>query len=334
MPFLQSYEDRAPLCARAPSATFEPVAPDGRARPRRRDRVVLLALAGPQQGSVFTLLPPSASIGRDEGSTVQLRDDAVSARHARITQAPGGAFIEDLGSRNGTFVNEQRVVARRALLDGDHLRFGAATLVQFWLMDELAEHALSSLFALTLRDPLTRVYNRRYFDERLSSEFHFARRHGTELALLLIDVDHFKSINDDRGHQMGDTVLRLVAGSIERVMRPEDVVARFGGDEFAVLARATSERNAEIFATRICRRIEELSAEPPNHLLNITVSAGVALMTSESSITEAAALVTAADEALYRAKAAGRNQVIACSVAPGPLRGSTSPRRRTSPPNT
>jgi diguanylate cyclase (GGDEF)-like protein len=277
-------------------------------------------------------LPESASVGREQGAAVHLRDDSVSARHARITQGAEGAFVEDLGSRNGTFVNDQRVVARCALFDGDHLRFGSATLVRFWVMDALEEHALSTLFALTLRDPLTRLYNRRYFDERLVSEFHFARRHGTELALLLIDVDRFRAINDDRGHQMGDAVLRLVAGSIERVMRPEDVVARLGGDEFAVIVRAISERNAEIFADRICHRIEALAVEPPNHLLNITVSAGVALMTGESSIAEPDALVTAADDALDRAKAAGRNRVIACSVAPGPLQGSRPPSRRTNPP--
>jgi two-component system cell cycle response regulator len=262
----------------ASDAASLPVGPNGTPA-RRRDRVVLLALAGPQQGSVFTLLPPIAAIGREEGVAVLLRDDSVSARHARISHGPEGTWIEDLGSRNGTFVNDQRVVTPRPLLDGDHVRFGSATLVRFWMMDELEEQALATLFALTLRDPLTRLYNRRYFDERLSSEFHFAHRHRAELALLLIDVDHFKSINDDCGHQMGDAVLRLVAGSIERVMRPEDVVARFGGDEFAIIARATSERNAEIFAARICRRIEALTAEPPNHLLHITVSAGVALMT-------------------------------------------------------
>jgi diguanylate cyclase (GGDEF)-like protein len=271
-------------------------------------------------------------VGREQGADVQLYDDSVSGQHARITLYPEGVWIEVLGSRNGTFVNVHRVVGRRALLDGDHLQFGGVTLVRFWMTDELEERALTTLFALTLRDPLTRLYNRRYFDERLSSEFHFARRHHAELALLLIDVDHFKTINDDFGHPMGDSVLRMVAGSIERVMRPEDVVARFGGDEFAIIVRATSERNAEIFAARICHRIEELCVEPPTQSPRITVSAGVALMTAESAIEVAADLVTAADEARYRAKAAGRNQVISCSVAPGAVHGSTPPSRRTAPP--
>ncbi len=307
-------------------------APDSRAPARRRDRVVLLGLAGPQQGSVFAQLPEVATVGREQGADVQLHDDSVSGKHARITLSPAGAWIEDLGSRNGTFVNEQRVVGRRALCDGDHLLFGGVTLFRFWMTDDLEERALTTLFSLTLRDPLTRLYNRRYFDERLSSEFHFARRHQDELALLLIDIDHFKAINDTFGHPMGDSVLRMVAGSIERVMRPEDVVARFGGDEFAIIVRATSERNAEIFAARICHRIEELCVEPPRQSPRITVSAGVALMNAESSIASPEGLVIAADEALYRAKAAGRNRVISCSVAPGALQGSTPPSRRTQPP--
>jgi len=306
--------------------------PEGRAHARRRDQVVLLVLTGPEQGSVFTLLPPSASIGRDEGSAVQLSDDSVSGVHARITLGTQGPWIEDLGSRNGTFVNDERVGTPRALFDGDHLRFGSDTVVRFWMMDDLEQHALTTLFTLTLRDPLTRLYNRRYFNERLSSEFHFARRHRTELAVFLIDIDHFKAINDAHGHQMGDSVLRLVAGSIERVMRPEDVVARFGGDEFTIIARATSERNAEIFAERICHRIEELSVELPEGSLRLTVSAGVARMTFDSAIIEPATLVSAADDALYRAKAAGRNQAVACSVAPGLQPGTNPPPRPTRPP--
>jgi diguanylate cyclase (GGDEF)-like protein len=108
----------------------------------------------------------------------------------------------------------------------------------------------TSVYEAALRDPLTRAYNRRYFDDRLFSELSFARRHGAPLGLLMVDLDHFKRINDVYGHQAGDVVLRVVAATIQRLMRPEDVVARYGGDEFVVIARGTTLRNAEILAER------------------------------------------------------------------------------------
>jgi diguanylate cyclase (GGDEF)-like protein len=295
---------------------------------------MLFALLGSQQGTVFTLKPPGVSIGCDDGADVRLDDDAVSGRHARLMLGSDGASIEDLGSRNGTFVNEERVRGSRALADGDHLRFGSSTIVKFAMTDELEERALTTLFALTLRDPLTRLYNRHYFDDRLHSEFSFARSHGTLLALLLIDIDHFTAINHTWGHPMGDAVLRLAASSIERVMRPEDVLARFGGDEFVVIVRATSLRNAEILAERIRHRIEALTLEAPGRELTFTVSAGVALMGPDVAIDSAEALVGAADQALYRARVTGRTPVVACVAGNGLGHGQSSdaPSRRTQPP--
>ena len=293
---------------------------------------VLFVLTGPQQGAVFSVRPPSAVIGCDSGVDVRLDDDTVSAQHARLTLGTDGAVIEDLESRNGTFVNEQLIAGPQALADGDHLRFGSLTIVKFAMMDELEERALTTLFALTLRDPLTRLYNRRHFDDCLHSEVSFARRHKTLLALLLIDVDHFKAVNDTCGHPMGDAVLKLVAGSIERMMRPEDVLARFGGDEFIVIARATTMRNAEILAERICHRIGALTVTLSNRDLRISVSAGVAAIGRDAGAFTAEAVVAAADQALYSAKAAGRNRAMACSVVGDAGPNSDPPPRRTQPP--
>ena len=286
----------------------------GAASGRTRDCALLFVLVGPQQGAVFTLKALSSSIGRDDDADVRLDADTISDHHARITVHADGASIEDLDSLNGTFVNEERVHRQRAVVDGDHLRFGPTTTAKLAITDELEENALNTLFALTLRDPLTRVYNRRYFDDRLHSEFSFARRHGTLLALVLLDIDAFKLVNDVFGHPIGDVVLRLVTGSIERVMRPEDTQARLGGDEIALIMRATSMRNAEILAERICRRVAALQVDVEGRELRVTVSAGVAVMGPGAAIAAAATLVEAADRALYRAKAAGGNRVIACTV--------------------
>ena len=292
----------------------------------------MFALAGPQLGAVFTLEGACVLIGHDRGMAVSLDDDTVSSRHASLTLSSDGASIEDLGSRNGTFVNDRRIAGPWPLLDGDHVRFGSATILKFSMLDDLEEHALTTLFSLTLRDPLTRLYNRRYFDDRVRSEVSFARRQRTLVALLLIDIDRFKSINDTCGHQLGDAVLKLTASSIERIMRPEDVLSRFGGDEFVIIARATSLRNLEILAQRICQRVAALSPSLPKLEQGVTVSVGVALLGPDATVASSETLIAAADQALYRAKAAGRNRAVVCAVTSDVSGSEGPPARRTQPP--
>lgn len=247
-------------------------------------------------------------IGRKGSAEVPLGDATVSWEHARLTIDGIEVYIEDLDSRNGTFVNDRRIRERTRLDDGDYVRLGSGTIVKFSRMAELEENALRTLFELTLRDPLTRLYNRRYFDDRLLGEFAFARRQQSPLALLLIDIDHFKHFNDTYGHQVGDVVLKLVASNIQRMMRPEDVLARYGGEEFVVLARGTSLRNIHILGERLCQQIQSLALDLPDHDLSVTVSIGASGMGPDETKSSAAALLKSADQALFAAKAAGRNR--------------------------
>ena len=166
-----------------------------------------------------------------------------------------------------------------------------------------------TLFELTLRDPLTRCYNRRYFERRLHEEFSFARRQRTALSLLLIDIDHFKRINDKYGHPVGDLVLEHVAASVQNMMRPEDVLARYGGEEFVVIARDITAENAEILAERIRRHVLALQVPLPGTVIHVSASIGVATMSAESPYAACEDLVVAGDEAMYEAKNAGRNRV-------------------------
>ncbi len=261
----QSAAEPRRLTASAPSALSE--------RPER-DRAILLELAGTQPGAVFSVPAPGVLIGRNANTQVTLSDASVSGEHARLTLDEESASVEDLSSLNGTFINNQPIEKKTRLNDGDYLRLGRYTVLKFSMVDEFEETALRTLFELTLRDPLTRLYNRRYFDDRLRGEFAFAQRHGTVLGLLLIDIDHFKQFNDTCGHQVGDIVLKLVTQSIQKMMRPEDVLARYGGEEFVVIIRATSLRNLEILGTRICHRIQALPLNLPEHDLSVTVSVG------------------------------------------------------------
>jgi len=240
-----------------------------------------------------------------------LSDDSVTTEHARLLRRPDGVYIEALPSGGGTFLNDVQLTGMAKLVDGDKLRFGSTTLVKFSMVDELEERALLTLFELTLRDPLTRLYNRRYFDRRAHDEFSFAQRHGTALAVLLIDIDLFKRVNDQFGHPVGDAVLEAVAKRIGDVMRPEDVLARYGGEEFIVLARSTSSSNAEILGERIRRGVQSLALDAAGDALRVTVSVGVASLDSDTRFGSCEELVAAADSALYAAKRAGRNRLSA-----------------------
>jgi two-component system, cell cycle response regulator len=165
------------------------------------------------------------------------------------------------------------------------------------------------LEALATTDPLTRVLNRRALLDRLTAEVDRARRFSSSLSLLLLDVDHFKHINDTCGHLAGDSVLRQLGGLLEDAIRKVDIVARYGGEEFVAILPETAIEGGVTFAERLRERIAgqafDVGAEHPVHL---TVSVGIATFPSPR-VASTEDLFARADEALYRAKSGGRNQV-------------------------
>jgi len=157
-------------------------------------------------------------------------------------------------------------------------------------------------------DSLTGCMNRRSFESRLRIELRQARRRGSTIAVAAIDLDHFKVINDTRGHAVGDVVLKQVAGIMKQTARDTDGVARYGGDEFVVILPDTGWQGALTFADRLRRRVDEFVFGPPGAPVEVTISVGVALARgSDPMSTEV--LLHEADAALYRAKTAGRNRV-------------------------
>jgi len=163
---------------------------------------------------------------------------------------------------------------------------------------------------LALTDPLTQTHNRRALMERLTSELERARRYALHLSVLMVDLDHFKAINDSYGHVVGDEVLRGVSRVLQREARAVDVVARFGGEEFVVVLPETGEEGAVALAERIRARVEETPPVTGGEYgwLRVTVSIGVATVPS-TRVNSPEELIAVADEALYRAKAQGRNRV-------------------------
>ncbi len=168
------------------------------------------------------------------------------------------------------------------------------------------------LEVLATTDHLTLALNRRAFMERLTTEMDRARRYALNLSLLMIDLDHFKRVNDTYGHLVGDEVLREVAKTLQREARTVDVVARYGGEEFCVILPETTAEGAMAFGDRVRSRIATQPAVSDKDFrgLHITVSVGVATIPN-ARVNTPEDFIALADEALYRAKAQGRNQVSA-----------------------
>ncbi|PID39247.1 MAG: GGDEF domain-containing protein [Proteobacteria bacterium] len=270
----------------------------------------LIMLSGNNVGQVYRLRADETTIGRDDSSTIQLMDAGISRRHAKIQRlSDGGYRLFDAGSRNGTFANNHRLEGAHELQDGDKVQVGVMTILKFSYGDDLEASYAQRMYDAALRDDLTGLFNRRYLNERLRSEFSFSRRHDRALSLLLIDLDHFKSVNDTYGHLKGDQVLRETAQRVADIIRVEDVLARYGGEEFCVVCRDTDLMNASILAERIRHQTATTPHLLASEELVVTVSiGGVAI--PDPAINTPEQLVDAADEALYQAKASGRNCVI------------------------
>lgn len=176
-------------------------------------------------------------------------------------------------------------------------------------------NALTYLSALRAahKDPLTGTHNRASFDSSLLREVELARRHGTALSMIVIDIDLFKSINDTYGHSVGDNVIKNLTRVIDKVIRKSDMLFRFGGEEFVVLLSNTDRDGALLLAERIRRGVEQTSVRTQQRDIPVTVSLGVATLGAGDT---AQALFDKADQALYTAKSEGRNCVRSLTPAP------------------
>lgn len=276
-------------------------------RRSQRDRAYLIVLAGTDVGKMFKLTDGETVLGRSHRADIRLDDDSISRLHAKLVLDGTSIGLEDLNSSNGTLVNGDRIAAQ-TLRDGDKIRLGETTILKFTFHDLLDESFQQKMYNAALRDPLTKVYNKKYFLDQLGTEVSYAKRHSTPLSLLIFDLDHFKNINDTYGHVAGDQVLIELAQLVQGMLRSEDVFARYGGEEFVVILRGINIEDAGLLAERLRAAVEERAFMFDDRKLPVAVSGGVAAYDEELS--DPLALVEAADEALYAAKKAGRNRVL------------------------
>lgn len=271
----------------------------------------LTALTGSLVGRTYQLGPGRLIVGRAQDSDIALDDEGVSRRHALlICTVDGRVTVEDLGSTNGSLVDGELVEVHE-LQGGERLQFGSKTVFKFEFRDSIEERFVSYLYESATRDHLTKAFNKRFLSEQLHVEYAWHRRHEQPLTLILIDVDHFKRINDEFGHLVGDTVLRELTERCQTACRTEDILARYGGEEFACLLRQTEGQRGVMIAERMRHAVEETPFvyKGPGRAVSVSVTASLGVVALTRDMEQPEALVEKADRLLYEAKLGGRNQV-------------------------
>ncbi len=293
------------------------VSPPSRIMPDRREHALLTVLSGPHLGAIFRLEGPRTVIGRADDARIRLPDNSLSWHHACIHDVAGKLVLEDLNSTNGTFLGRDRVRVPAPLFDGARIGLGRRTVMKLALQDALEAAVTERLYEAIITDPLTGAHNRLAFDERLRAELAFAIRNQTAVSVIMVDIDHFKHVNDTYGHLVGDAVLQQIVLTLKRAIRTEDLLARYGGEEFAVIARGITPEQAVAFAERLRQLVAYTHVDHGGDKpLHVTTSFGAATATAYTPLYDQNRLVAAADDALYSAKRSGRNRVVAWQTPP------------------
>lgn len=275
---------------------------------------LLVVFRGSALGEAIALTDVPAIIGRAGSADVQLDHSSVSRQHAAVWQEKGRAFIRDLGSSNGVFVNEQKI-NEIELRDGDRVTIGEITF-KLIRRDSLEGKFHETLYRLASIDSLTGLLNRRRFRDLLDEAAPRAND-ANPLSVVFVDLDHFKKVNDNYGHPAGDDVLRAASAALRALLGVGQFGGRLGGEEFAALLLGKNAQSAMEWAESLRQKISELEVETSGHKLKVTASFGVAQWVP--ALGNAGFLLKAADVALYRAKQEGRDRVVLSpTVAPPP----------------
>ena len=298
--------------------------PEGRSGPRWPH---LTLLVGPLPGRMFRFVEPETSLGRAGDCDIHFVAAGVSRLHATLRRLDNGDVeLVDDASTNGTYVNGVRT-PREVLHDGDKIQLGPDVVLRYNLQDAIDEAFQRRQFEAMTRDGLTGCFNRMYFDEELFREMSYAQRSGGSISIAMIDLDHYKKINDTHGHAAGDQVLAGVGRVLVDMLRQYDLVARVGGEEFALLMRNADLATGRLVAERVRERIARLVvAIGGGKQLNVTASVGVASL-SEDRKSDVTLLMRTADSRLYAAKRRGRNCTVSAGVVVGEGQAPTHPIR-------
>lgn len=275
-------------------------------RPASRE-AALVVIHGLDLGRKYDLGTDATVVGRSSKADIQIDQESISRNHAKFTNARGRVSVKDLGSTNGTYVNDELVSGELTLRNGDLVKIGR-TIFKFIAGGNIEAAYHDEIYKLTTVDGLTQIFNRRYFEETLEREIARCNRYSRALSLIIFDIDHFKAVNDTYGHLAGDYVLKHLASTVKTRIRREDVLCRYGGEEFAILLPEVDTKGAVVLAEKTRKLIEKHKFEFDKQTMPVTISLGVSSLSAD--IGDVADLIRATDAKLYEAKNGGRNRVV------------------------
>jgi two-component system cell cycle response regulator len=268
--------------------------------------VVIHTAMQTELGRRYLLSDALITIGRGGGNNIVVSSDAVSRQHAQIERRGTDFLVSDLDSTNGTFINNERQRTRNSRLNrGDHIRVGD-TVFKYLAGSDIEAQYHAVIGHMAVSDGLTNLANRKHLDTLLAEEIQRAHRHNRALSVLMLDIDHFKTINDAHGHLAGDRVIAGLAHLLRQRLRSDDKLGRYGGEEFCAILPETGLDSAIVTAETLRTLVATHPFPVDAKRLTVTVSIGAATLKPHMHSTD---LYRAADEMLYRAKHQGRNQV-------------------------
>ncbi len=268
----------------------------------------LVVFYGENIGRRYSLEQPEFVIGRAAGTDLRIDHTSVSRQHAKFVRVQDRVRVADLGSTNGLLVNDEQT-REVELCDGDLIQIGTHIFKYLSPLNSEAKYR-EEVHRLTTIDGLTQAYNKRFFEATIEREVNQALRHGHALSLVMFDVDHFKEVNDSYGHVAGDGILRTMAHLIAKNLRREDALARYGGDEFAIIFPDLEGKGVMKVSEKLRGLVEHHEFRFNGERIPVSISLGVTEVPAETEEKLAwTRVVERADQALYSAKEAGGNRV-------------------------
>jgi two-component system cell cycle response regulator len=276
----------------------------------------LVVINGADLGKKYVLAQSSTVIGRSSKVDIQIDEESISRSHAVIDNYGDSVVARDLESTNGTYVNDDQVREKK-LMDGDQIKIGR-TIFKFLSGSNVEAQYHDEIYKLTTTDGLTQIYNKRYFLKEMEREMSRSLRYDRELTLVMLDIDHFKAVNDTYGHLAGDHILRQVARRIKDHIRRDDVFGRYGGEEFILMLPELGKVQGANLGEKLRRLIDGEPFVFDNISIPITMSMGVSDLLEYREAVAALgdpelnpfAFVKISDDRLYIAKQSGRNRVV------------------------
>ncbi len=276
-------------------------------REAEEKKACLLAIGGELNGTLFDLPLGVTSIGRNADNTYALEFKGVSRNHLEIRINEDSSKVIDLGSRNGTFLNNEKITTPQVLKKGDVIKIGVIAL-KYIPKGDPERLTYDKLNREANTDGLTQCYNKMYFLSALDLAVKKCKVTGEPLTLIVFDLDYFKRLNDNFGHDAGDYVLKELSEVIRgHGVREEDVFARYGGEEFVILLPKTNLKQGYEIAERLRRLTADFEFKYEDKILPVTLSVGVA--DYRQGVNSGVDLFKRADKAVYTSKEGGRNQV-------------------------